>query len=77
MAKKQSRRTVSLGRGIGGRLAAFCESQGIQASALVEYLLANPGARPRDLDAFYAWNDERLERLNRERGALSSRLAGR
>ena len=59
MAKRKDRHTISLARGVGRRLEAYCEQQGIAKSALVEYLLANPDAMSRDLNAFHRWNDAR------------------
>lgn len=59
MAKKQTRRTVSISSTHYERTRAYAEAHKIPSSQLTEFALDQIMSNPLDADAFLAWNDRR------------------
>lgn len=62
MAKKQTRRTVSLGRDYHTRLLDYAKTNAASAAQVTEYALDRQFAAPLDQDAFRLWRGDRAKR---------------
>lgn len=63
MAKRQTRRTISLSRGLMDSLKVYAEGADVAVSAYAEFILEHAVASPLDTTAFNAWHAAREGRL--------------
>lgn len=69
MARRQSRRTISISRHAKERLERYADSSGVAMGAIVEFLVERQLGEPLDKVAFDAW---RLTQVERVRAAMRS-----
>ncbi|HET9893144.1 MAG TPA: hypothetical protein VFQ42_21890 [Mycobacterium sp.] len=73
MARKQTRRTVSLNGQLRARLQQYADQRGVATSALTEFWLESMLESGIDVDAFDAWHAERQARIDAQklRGSIA------